>query len=69
MNDLKFPDGFEWGVATAAFQIEGAKDTRGESVWDDFCAKKGAIRDGSDGSVACDHYRRYREDVAIMKEL
>ena len=69
MDDLIFPDGFEWGVATAAFQIEGGRAERGDSVWDDFCAKKGTIRDGSDGSVACDHYHRYREDVAIMKSL
>ena len=69
MKDFIFPESFEWGVATSAFQIEGARAERGDSVWDDFCTKSGAIRDGSDGNIACDHYRRYREDVAIMKEL
>ncbi len=69
MKDLIFPKNFEWGVATSAFQIEGARAERGDSVWDDFCTKSHTIKDGSDGTVACDHYNRYREDVAIMKSL
>ena len=62
---------FVWGAATSAFQIEGAAsaDGRGRSIWDDFCAQAGRIADGSDGSAACDHYHRYREDVKLMKSL
>ncbi|HEV7503271.1 MAG TPA: family 1 glycosylhydrolase, partial [Vicinamibacteria bacterium] len=66
-----FPAGFVWGAATSAFQIEGAAtgDGRGESIWDRFCSTPGRIRDGGKGDVACDHYHRWREDVALMKEL
>jgi len=63
------PTGFVWGVATSAFQIEGAADQRGQSIWDTFCHEPGRIRDGSDGSVACDHVARYAEDVALLREL
>lgn len=65
------PAGFEVGVATAAFQIEGAvrADGRGPSTWDDFMSQPGRIADGSNASIATDHYHRYREDVALMKEL
>ncbi len=65
------PEGFTMGVATAAFQIEGAvrEDGRGASTWDTFMAQPGRILDGSDASVATDHYHRYREDVALMREL
>jgi beta-glucosidase len=67
----RFPSGFAWGVATAAYQIEGAvaADGRGESVWDTFCRRPGAIRDGHTGDVADDHYHRWPEDVALMAEL
>jgi beta-glucosidase len=67
----KFPADFAWGVATAAYQIEGAvaEDGRGESVWDTFCRKPGAVRDGQTGDVAVDHYHRWPEDVALMAEL
>jgi beta-glucosidase len=67
----RFPDGFQWGAATSAQQIEGAtrEDGRGESVWDRFAALPGNIADGSDPSVACDHYHRWREDVARMREI
>jgi len=66
-----FPDGFMWGTATAAYQIEGAvnEDGRGPSVWDTYCAEPGRIRDGQSGAVACDHYHRYRDDVALMAGL
>ncbi len=65
------PADFTMGVATAAFQIEGAvrADGRGPSTWDTFMAQKGRIADGSDASIATDHYNRYPEDVALMKEL
>jgi len=65
------PPGFELGVATAAYQIEGAAraDGKGASIWDTFTAREGAILDGSDGGVACDHYHRYAEDVALMAGL
>jgi beta-glucosidase len=66
-----FPREFAWGVATASYQIEGAaaEDGRGPSVWDMLCGKPGAIWGGQTGAVACDHYHRWREDVALMKEL
>ena len=67
----RFPPGFLWGVATSAYQIEGATeaDGRGPSIWDTFCARPNAIRDGSSGAVAADHHHRYREDVALMARL
>ncbi len=68
---LTFPDGFIWGSATSSYQIEGAVDADGRSasIWDTFCGEPGRIKDGSNGDVACDHYNRYRDDVALMKEL
>jgi beta-glucosidase len=67
----QFPPGFAWGVATAAYQIEGAvaEDGRTDSVWDTFCRQPGAIRDGQTGDVADDHYHRWPEDVALMADL
>jgi beta-glucosidase len=67
----RFPDDFTWGAATSAFQIEGAvrEDGRGESIWDRFAAEPGRISDGSDASVACDHYHRTGEDVEILRWL
>src|SRR5262245_5203289 len=66
-----FPKDFVWGTATASYQIEGAagEDGRGPSVWDVFCKKKGAVWEGHSGDVACDHYYRYKEDIALMKTL
>jgi beta-glucosidase len=71
MSARELPSGFLFGAATAAFQIEGAsrEDGRTDSVWDVFCRIPGAVIDGDDGSVACDHYHRYRDDVALMREL
>jgi beta-glucosidase len=74
MTDLpipRFPGDFTWGVSTSAYQIEGAvtEDGRGDSVWDVFCRKPGAIRDGHTGDVAADHYHRWPEDVGLMAEL
>lgn len=68
---MSFKKDFAWGVATAAYQIEGAAmdDGRGLSVWDMMCRKPGAIKNGENGIVACDHYHRYKEDVKLMKEL
>jgi len=67
----RFPHDFLWGSATSSYQIEGAVDAdgRGESIWDRFCATPGAIKDGTDGAVACDHYHRYPEDIALMRRL
>jgi beta-glucosidase len=67
----RFPPGFQWGAATSAYQIEGAPDAdgRGPSIWDAFCRVPGAVANGDTGDVACDHYRRYREDVDLMAEL
>ncbi|MFC5289456.1 GH1 family beta-glucosidase [Actinokineospora guangxiensis] len=66
-----FPEGFLWGAASAAYQVEGAvdEDGRGVSVWDTFTARPGVVRDGDTGRVACDHYHRYREDVALLRDL
>jgi beta-glucosidase len=66
-----FPEGFAWGTATAAFQIEGAprEDGKGESIWDRFSHTPGVIQDGANADVACDHYHRWRDDVALMAEL
>ncbi|MBC9726816.1 GH1 family beta-glucosidase [Streptomyces sp. TRM68367] len=65
----RFPAGFLWGVSTSAHQIEGAADAREPSVWDAFTAEPGRVKDGSTAAVACDHYHRYREDVALLREL
>jgi beta-glucosidase len=67
----EFPKDFLWGTATAAYQVEGAatEDGRGPSVWDTFCRRPGAITMDHTGDVACDHYHRYKADVALMREL
>jgi beta-glucosidase len=67
----RFPAGFRWGVSTSAYQIEGAvaEGGRGPSSWDTFCAEPGRISGGDTGAIACDHYHRYAEDVALMREL
>ena len=71
MAKVDFPAGFVWGCATASYQIEGAwnEDGKGESIWDRFCHEPGHIKNGDTGDVACDHYHRYREDIALMKEM
>lgn len=61
----QFPAGFLWGVSTSAHQIEGAVDLREPSVWDAFTAEPGRVKDGSTAAVACDHFHRYPEDVAL----
>ncbi|MFD1829489.1 GH1 family beta-glucosidase [Streptomyces desertarenae] len=67
----RFPPGFLWGTATAAYQIEGAarEDGRTPSIWDTYSHTPGRTRNGDTGDIACDHYHRWREDVAIMSEL
>ena len=71
MESRRFPDGFVWGAATASYQIEGAagEDGRGESIWDRFSHTPGRVRNGDTGDVACDHYHRYRDDVALLAGL
>jgi beta-glucosidase len=69
--DTAWPADFLWGAATASYQIEGAwnEDGRGESIWDRFSRTPGMVLNGDTGDVACDHYHRFREDVALMKDL
>jgi beta-glucosidase len=66
-----FPPGFLWGCATSAYQIEGSPlaDGAGPSNWHRFVRTPGRVHDGDTGDVACDHYRRWREDVALMRQL
>jgi len=71
MAIIRFPDGFHWGTATAAYQIEGAwnEDGRGPSIWDTFSHTPGKVKNGDNGDVACDSYHRIEEDVRLLKEL
>lgn len=68
---MSFPKEFLWGVATSAYQIEGAagEGDKGASVWDRFSKVPGRIADGSTGERACDHFHLFREDVALMADL
>ncbi|MGB3735410.1 MAG: GH1 family beta-glucosidase [Ilumatobacter sp.] len=70
-DELTLPDGFIWGSATSSFQIEGSPDADGksESIWDRFCSVPGNVLDGTDGDVACDHYTRWSDDVALMASM
>src|SRR5512139_4260608 len=71
MSSLKFPSNFLWGTATASYQVEGAwnEDGKGESIWDRFCRAPGHVERGESGDIACDHYHRYSDDIALMAEL
>ncbi|WKZ52313.1 MAG: GH1 family beta-glucosidase [Anaerolineales bacterium] len=71
MKTLAFPKNFTWGVATSAYQIEGAwnEDGRGVSIWDTFSHTKGRIVNDENGDVAADHYHRWKDDFALMSEL
>jgi beta-glucosidase len=70
-NFLQFPAKFVWGTATSAYQIEGSwnSENRGESIWDNFCHQPRKIIGGDTGDVACDHYRRWAEDMKLLAEL
>lgn len=67
----RFPHDFVWGTATSSYQIEGAADEGGRkpSIWDEFCEKPGNVANGENGKVACDHYHRYEEDIALMADM
>jgi len=71
MIHYKFPANFIWGAATASYQIEGAWDAdgKGESIWDRFAHTPGKVQNGDTGDVACDHYHRYVDDIALMRQL
>src|SRR6267378_4340768 len=66
-----FPSQFRFGVATSAYQIEGAvyEDGRGESIWDRFCRAPGRVAKGDTGEIACDHYHRWERDLDLIAEL
>ena len=68
---LTFPPGFMWGASTSSYQIEGSvhADGRGESIWDRFSHEPGHVENGATGDVACDHYRRWAEDVDLIASL
>lgn len=71
MTFLRFPEGFTWGAATAAYQIEGAafEGGKGVSIWDTFCRQPGRILTGESGDVTCDHYHRWPADIALLRRL
>ena len=71
MCAAQFPTGFLWGSATAAYQVEGSPlaDGAGPSNWHRFVHTPGLVRDGDTGDIACDHYHRWAEDVALMRSL
>jgi beta-glucosidase len=71
MLSLQFPKNFLWGTATSAYQIEGAynEDGKGLSIWDTFTRKKGKVKNFENGDIACDHYHKYKEDVALIHKL
>lgn len=71
IDKARFPNGFIWGMASAAYQVEGAwnVDGKGESNWDRFSHTVGKIKGGATGDVACDQYHRYKDDIAILKRL
>ncbi len=70
-SKLTFPIGFEWGVATSAYQIEGGvlEDGRGESIWDHFSHTPGKIHENESGDIACDHYHRLDQDLDLLHNL
>lgn len=71
VQQARFPEGFLWGTATAAYQVEGAwkEDGKGESIWDKFTHTVGKVKGGTTGDVACDQYNLYAQDMALAKRL
>jgi beta-glucosidase len=71
INSARFPEGFLWGMASAAYQVEGAwnLDGKGESNWDRFSHTVGKVKGAATADISCDQYHRYKEDVAILKRL
>jgi beta-glucosidase len=71
MEMIKFPEGFLWGAASAAYQVEGypLADGAGPTNWHEFTHRPGTIKDGTNGDIACDHYHRHEEDVRLMREM
>jgi beta-glucosidase len=71
LRTLSFPEGFAWGTATSAYQVEGGvrEEGRGPSIWDTYCRQPGRIQDGATGDVACDHFHRFRDDFRLMRDL
>ena len=70
-NKTQFPKDFTWGAAAASYQVEGAarEDGKGLSTWDMMCRRPGRVWEGHTGDVACDHYRRWKEDIGLMKKV
>ena len=71
IDSAHFPAGFLWGMASAAYQVEGSwnLDGKGESNWDRFSHTVGKVKGSATGDVACDQYHHYKEDIAILKRL
>lgn len=71
IDKARFPEGFLWGMATSAVQVEGAwdADEKGESIWDRFAHTPGRVKGGGTADIACDQYHRYKDDIALMKQL
>jgi len=71
IENARFPDGFLWGMATAAYQVEGAwdEDGKGESIWDRYTHIPGRVKGGDTADRACDHYHLYKQDIALLKRL
>lgn len=70
-SSLDLPAGFLWGTSSSSYQIEGAAqlDGRGPSIWDTFCRQPGRVLNGDNGDIACDHYHRFQDDIALMQGL
>ncbi|MGH9106248.1 MAG: glycoside hydrolase family 1 protein, partial [Acidimicrobiales bacterium] len=70
-SELKFPEGFVWGAATASYQVEGAvgEGERGPSIWDTFSHTPGRTLNGDTGDIATQHYHRVDEDLGLLKDL
>ena len=68
---MAFREDFVWGAASSAYQTEGfpSADGGGESIWDAFCRRPGAIANGDNGSIACDGYHRFEEDIRLLSSL